>query len=262
MNDPKPVLWHIAISHYNEKARWALDHKGIDYERRAPTPGPHMLAALWLTRGTHKTFPILCIGGETIGDSTAIIGALEARWPEPPLYPEDPVERRRALDLEDYFDEEVAPDVRLLAFHEATRDPATVERFTVDLLPGPLRDSNAVRAGGQRFFSTFAGLRYGVKSEQAAERARRGTLAGFDRLESELSGREYLVGDEFTVADLSAASLLYPMVRPPEAPELPPAPPALERFREPLSERPGYKWVEEIFRRHRGPIRATDVVAG
>jgi len=23
-----PVLWHFPISHYNEKARWALDWKG------------------------------------------------------------------------------------------------------------------------------------------------------------------------------------------------------------------------------------------
>jgi len=22
-------LWHVKISHYNEKARWALDYKGI-----------------------------------------------------------------------------------------------------------------------------------------------------------------------------------------------------------------------------------------
>ena len=35
----KPTLWHIEISHFNEKARWALDHKGVEYERRAPTPG-------------------------------------------------------------------------------------------------------------------------------------------------------------------------------------------------------------------------------
>jgi hypothetical protein len=30
-----PVLWHFPISHYNEKARWALDWKGIPHVRRA-----------------------------------------------------------------------------------------------------------------------------------------------------------------------------------------------------------------------------------
>jgi hypothetical protein len=32
-------LWHIPISHYNEKARWALAYKGVEHERRTPLPG-------------------------------------------------------------------------------------------------------------------------------------------------------------------------------------------------------------------------------
>jgi len=247
----KPVLWHIAISHYNEKARWALDYKGVEFERRAPTPGAHMAVALWLTRGRRTTFPVLQIDGETIGDSTAIIAALERRFPDPALYPEDPGERTRALALEEFFDEEVAPHVRLLAFHEATRDPEVVERFTVDLLPGRLRDSRAVRAGAGRFFSTFAAARYGVKSEQAAQVAREKVVAGFARLESELGSNDYLVGDRFTVADLTAASLLYPVVQPPEGPRLPQGNERYEAFRSPLRDRRGYGWVEEMFKRHR-----------
>jgi hypothetical protein len=30
-----PVLWQFRLSHYNEKARWALDYKGIPHERRS-----------------------------------------------------------------------------------------------------------------------------------------------------------------------------------------------------------------------------------
>ena len=123
MTDSKPILWHIPVSHYSEKARWALAHKRVDHERRAPMPGAHMAIALWLTRGQEKTFPVLQLDGRNIGDSTAIIAALEARWPEEPFYPEDPAERRRALDLEDFFDEEVGPHVRLLGFHELRKDP-------------------------------------------------------------------------------------------------------------------------------------------
>jgi glutathione S-transferase len=251
MSREKPVLWHIEISHYNEKARWALDFKGVDHERRAPTPGGHMLVALWLTRGGHKTFPVLELDGEAIGDSTAIIAALERQFPDPPLYPEDPDERRRALELEDFFDEELGPHTRLLAFHEATKDPAIVERFTVDVLPRRLAGIGPARAGAARFFSAFTGLRYGVKSDHRAELARAKILAGFDRLESELGEGDYLVADRFTVADLTAASLLYPLVQPPEGPSLPPPPEAFERFRAPLVERRGFRWVEEMFRRHR-----------
>jgi glutathione S-transferase len=257
----KPTLWQIEISHFSEKARWALDYKGIEHQRRAPTPGAHIAVALWLTRGRCKTFPVLQLDGEAIGDSTAIIAELERLFPDPPLYPEDPDERRRALELEEFFDEELGPHSRLLAFHEATKDPAVVERFTVDLLPGRLAEIGPVRAGGMRFFSTFAALRYGVKSDRRAELAKANILAAFDRLESDLGPGDYLVGDQFTVADLTAASLLYPVVLPPEGPSLPPPPEGFERFRAPLKERLGYLWVEDMFRKHRKPGRASDEVA-
>ena len=198
-----------------------------------------------------QDLPLLQLDGRTIGDSTAIIAALERRYPDPPLYPQDPGERRRALELEQFFDEELGPYSRLLAFHEATKDPAVVEHFTVDLLPGRLADIGPVRAGAMRFFSTFAALRYGVKSDRRAELAKAKILAAFDRLESDLGSGDYLVGDKFTVADLTAASLLYPLVQPPEGPSLPPPPEGFERFRAPLEERPGYRWVQEMFRRHR-----------
>ncbi len=95
------VLWHIEVSHYNEKVRWALEHKGIPYELRTPMPGTHRLTALRLTRGRHDRLPILELEGRRIGDSTAIIAALEEHRPEPRLYPDEPAERERAL--EDYF---------------------------------------------------------------------------------------------------------------------------------------------------------------
>src|SRR3712207_2040077 len=104
-----PVLWHIQIPHYSETARWALAYKGVVHRRHAPPPGAHMAIALWLTRAHQPTFPVLDLDGRRIGDSTAIVAALEERFPEPPLYPSDPEERRRALDLEDYFDEELGP---------------------------------------------------------------------------------------------------------------------------------------------------------
>jgi hypothetical protein len=43
----RPVLWHIKISHYNEKVRWALEHEGVEHDRKAPMPGAHMAVALW-----------------------------------------------------------------------------------------------------------------------------------------------------------------------------------------------------------------------
>jgi glutathione S-transferase len=249
----RPVLWHIAISHYNEKARWALDYKRIPHRRRALPGGAHMLAALLLTRGRTVTFPVLVLNGEGVGDSTAIIGELERRWPDPPLYPEDPAERRRALDLEEYFDEELGPAIRLVGWHEITRDPERLAELSGRFLPPGLRDDPRAAAAAGRYAAAFTGVRYGVKSEEAAERSRQKVVAALDRLEAELDGCEYLAGDRFSVADLTAASLFYPLALPPEGPSLGEPPEAYERWREPLAERPGGQWVAEIYRRHRRP---------
>ncbi len=54
-----PVLWHFPISHYNEKARWALDWKGIPHVRRALAMS-YVPRALWTT-GQAK-LPILHLG--------------------------------------------------------------------------------------------------------------------------------------------------------------------------------------------------------
>ena len=252
-----PVLWHIPVSHYNEKARWALDHKGIAHERRAPMPGAHMAVAAALTRGRAKTFPLLQLDGRAIADSTAIIAALEARFPERRLYPEDPQKRARALELEEFFDEELGPYSRLAIFHVMRRDERMLEDFTGDMLPGALAGHRATRRGVAKGASLFLELRYRVATEEAAAHAQAKVVAAFDRLERELeAGRgEYLVGDSLTVADLTAASLFNPVVLPPEGPEAPEPPAVYEEFRGPLRERSGYRWVEETFARHRAGAR-------
>jgi glutathione S-transferase len=253
LSDRKPKLWHIAISHYSEKARWALRYKSVEHERRAPVPGAHMVVAAWLTRGKHVTFPILELDGERIGDSTAIIAALEERFPDPPLYPKDPEERRRALELEDWFDEELGPYIRRLGFYELGRDPGRMTQVVERTAPPAM--ARLGRVGGMSA-RVFTALRFGAASAKGAEEARAKVLAALHHLEAELEGREYLVGDRFTVADLTAAALFYPLVRPQEGPfpgERLAEP--FERFRESLADRPGYRWVEEIYRRHRRPER-------
>jgi glutathione S-transferase len=252
MNEPKPTLWHIDVSHYSEKVRWALAHKEVEHRRRAPVPGAHIPIALWLTRGSQATFPVLTLDGHATGDSTAIIAALEQRYPEPSLYPADPEQRRRALTLEDYFDTQLGPQIRLLAWHEFGNDRERFAKLMTYVAPGPLAKMSGVAASYGR---AFTNLRYRVRDPKAAERARAEVLAALDRLEEELGEDEYLVGDSFTVADLTAASLFYPLVLPEEGPlptDLTP-PAGFERFREPLQERRGFKWVAEMFRRHRKP---------
>lgn len=239
----EPVLWHIEISHYNEKARWALDFKGIPHRRRAPLPGLlHPLVALAKTG--RPTLPVLELDGEKIGDSTRIIEALERRYPDPPLYPADPADHARALELEDWFDEHVGPNLRRLVFYGIGREPqrAADSLKLLGAPPLPARAAGLAMRGIAR--------RYGG-SEATMELSRARTREGFERVEAELQPSGYLVGDRFTVADLTAASLLLPLVRPPEFQyALPEYPEPVERFRAALP-KGAVEWVGEMWRRHR-----------
>jgi len=257
MADTEPTLWQLDVSHYSEKARWALAHKEVEHRRRSPLPGSHMVVALVLTRGREHTFPILRLDGRTIGDSTAVIAALEQRFPDPPLYPADPEQRRRALELEDFFDEELGPYARLLPFHELVNEPEMFAEVASQAVPGPLGRAKGLVG---LYARTYTSLRFGVRDKAAAATAREKIVAAMDRLDAELeaNGGGHLVGEDFSVADLTAASLFYPVVGPeggPLPPDLP-TPPALESFRDGLRDRPGFAWVEEMFRRHRHPAAA------
>lgn len=245
------VLWHYTFSNYNEKARWALDYKGIPHERRALVPGSPR--AIRFSIG--GTVPVLDMDGERLGDSTDIIAALERRHPDPPLYPDDAAERERALALEDFFDEEAGHDLRRAAFHAMRDDPA----YMVDLLSTGLRPGGRryVRAG-MRAGMLYARRRYRINPEDAAESERKLVVA-LDRIVAETGPSGYLVGDRFTVADLTAAALLFPLAAPPEVQEPHPAPPApgLARLLASAEAHPGVEWIREIYRRHRGPSAAT-----
>jgi glutathione S-transferase len=253
VSDDRPILIQLDISHYSEKIRWALDRKQVPHVRRSPLPGTHIPIAFALTGGESVTLPLLRMAGRTIADSTAILAAIEERYPEPALYPADPDQRRRALELEDFFDEELGPHARLLPFHELSNEPAMFAEVAAEAVPGPLGKAKGLVG---LYARTYAGLRFGVRDAGAAAVAREKIVAALDRLEAELEangGGEFLVGESFSVADLTAASLFYPVVGPDEGP-LPadsPTPPRFEAFRKEIDQRPGYLWVEETFRRHR-----------
>ena len=245
-----PVLWHIELSHYNEKVRWALDYKSIPHVRRAPLPGLHAPYAMAVTRSTHRLLPVLVLDGRRIGDSTAIIAALEEYRPEPPLYPADPGERRRALELEDYFDETLAPAVRRYSFHHSLDD--------ADLLADSLFTGDPAGRQAKVLRALLPVARpvvrrdYKIRGAELA-RANDDIHAAMDRIEREIGPSGYLVGDRFSVADLTAAALFTPLVLPPERqyPPLRSAPAVLE-LRDEMTAREGGAWIHEMFRRHRG----------
>lgn len=246
--DAVPVLWHIKLSNYNEKARWALDYKRVAHRRRDPPPGAHMLIALARTRRV-ATFPVLQIDGETIGDSTRIIAALEQRFPDPPLYPADPAERRRALELEEFFDQHLGHDVRRVAFWELMREPQFVRRSAVQITTP--RQGRVLAAGLPAFLAMLR-RRYAINERSAAQSLLK-LRAAMRLIEDILDGRDHLVGDRFGVADLTAAALLAPLLSPPGFPyrDSVTFPPRLEEIAGQLRALPAGAWVLRTYERHR-----------
>ena len=244
----------MPVSHYSEKARGALDYKRVPHRRRWPPGGLHPAVTWIATRGKHQTVPVLLMDGDGIGDSTEIIRRLEERYPEPPLYPADPDERRRALELEDWFDEECGPYVRRLVYHHLTSDPDLLTelaqhqvQYGVDALIGL----------NKAILKRFLDLRFATSSPERARHAEEKVVAALERFDAELEGREYLTGDTFSVADLTAAALLYPFDMPPQTPWRPSRDPEpWVEFTEAHGGRPCHAWVAEMYSRHRTPAPA------
>ena len=255
-DDPSglPLLWHFPVSHFNEKARWALDWKRIPHRRQVLALG-YMTRAWWASGQVR--LPILFLDGVAVADSTRIIEALKKRQPEPPLYPSDPAERRRALALEDYFDEEVGSPIRsaILAPLFASDPDAALAALTIGM------GDAARRAARLAFpaFRAFYRFRHGM-SDVAIATAPDIVRSAFDRVAAELGPSGYLVGERFSVADLTAAAMLGAIVAPREHQYLPPEPiPASWRdFRASLAGHTAFRWVEEMYRRHRGVSCAVD----
>jgi len=250
-----PLLWHIPLSHFSEKVRWALDYKRIAHRRRVL--GADYLIRAWRATG-RGTLPILFLDGRAIGDSTRIIGAIEERHPEPALYPGDAVARQHALALEDYFDEELGPALRAAIITPVFRhDPDLALRVLTTGMPD--KAYQMLRPLG-RIFPTFYRFRHRV-SDAKLETDRATVDAALDRIEQERQGRAYLVGDAFTVADLTAAALLSPLLQPPEIqyPLRVELPGYLQDYCTELLQHPAAQWALNIYRLHRG--RSAEVSA-
>jgi len=251
------VLLQFRYSPFNEKARWALDFKGVPHRRHSLLPGPHLRSMKRLTGQTAT--PVLTIDGHCIIGSSAILAELERRYPQPPLFPTDPDLRARALALQGWLDDELGPALRTAMFSMVLDEHAYIcDMFAADR---PWWQRALYRAAyplGKPMIKKGNGL----TGPAAVEAAFAATRAGLDRLLTEVGPSGYLVGDAFTVADLTAASMLAAAANPPDSPMTRPEPMPQE-MRDWLAlwqDHAAIDWVRRIYARHR-PSSTTQPVA-
>lgn len=252
MKNAEPLLLHFRISHYNEKVRWALDFKSIPHRRKALVPGFHIPLARW--HSGQNQLPVLVLGSEVLHGSNHILSELERRYPQHALLPANAAQKSRAREIEVYFDQEVAPELRRLVWACYLPDAAACVRMAAD---------GASPLTRQALHATLPLLRplfrRNMQIEPAAlERARLRLRGHFDRLAAEIGSSGYLVGEQFGHADLCAASVMTAIIRPPQFPyPLPePWPQALIELRASVADHPAFQWVLDIYARHRSPSTA------
>jgi glutathione S-transferase len=243
-----PELFQFHFSHFNEKARWALDYKGVPHVRHSLLPGPHFLRIVPLTG--HSKLPVLRIEREVIAGSARIIDHLEKQHPQPPLYPASPAERERALEIQRWFDEELGARIRQALFYELLPEGSY---FTALCCQG--RGALTQRAYRALYPATRALMTFDMKiGAETAARGRERVYEALDLIAKNAGPEGYLVGDRFSVADLTAASLLLLAVFPPELQFRLPEPriEAVNHWLAHWKDHPSTAWIREIYRRHRG----------
>ena len=244
------ALYVFAISHFCEKARWALDYLGIDYALKFTPPGVHQLLAKKL--GVPRTsLPIIVADGKAIQGSAAIIDWAESVASSGTTGLSTDQSREKGRQIEKRLDKVAGVHVRRYYYSEALVEyPQTVRPvFTHGL---KMREKLMVLATwGVMRKMMIKGMDLGTEQGQDSRHIVDEELAWLDEILAD--GRDYLVGNEFSRTDLTAASLLAPLVLPKEHPvyagmELPP------QMAEDLTKwenRPTLQWIRKTYAAYR-----------
>lgn len=240
-------LFTFNVSHFSEKARWALDYEGIAYDERVLLPGPHQLVTRRIAPRTHV--PVLEHDGRYVQGSGAIIDYIADTLGGTRLTPADPTRRADALALENKLDQAFGRGVQQVLYSALLNDRRTLIALW--------------SAGGPFWAAGFYAVAYPVvaaavrrmyKTADAdgVARARQRFVAAFDELDPVLEQQPYLGGDAPDRTDITLAALLAPVCRVREhRVRWPPMPRELADFEASLRGRPTWNHVLRMYREHR-----------
>jgi glutathione S-transferase len=248
MTGTKPRLITFGISHYGEKARWALDWHGVDYVETGWPPGWHAVLAKY-HGARHTTVPILLDGKRVIQGSGAIVDWSDQQAQDSPRRLTSP----GALEIERRADDGVGIHVRRLFYAGILPGAPHVVKPALFANTSPVHRliGNIMWPVMHRVIM----IKYGI-TPGAVEESRAKLGIELDWLDGLLAdGRQYLSGGRFSRADITVASLLAPLVRPEQmkiyrdiaVPE------ALTATVECWKDRPIIRWTVELYRTGRVP---------
>ncbi|WP_338240658.1 glutathione S-transferase family protein [Aurantiacibacter hainanensis] len=170
------TIFGFPTSPYVRKVLLVIAEKGLETDLVPATP--HKPTDAFLAASPFRMMPAMADGDFTLPDSTAIFMYLDAKHPEPPLLPASPEGRGRAMWFDEFADTILSNWSRTIGFNR-TIGPALL----------------------------------GLKGdEQAAARAQTAATPALDWLETQVPETGWLVGEGFSLADISVASAMRTMM--------------------------------------------------
>ena len=246
----------IPISHYCEKARWALERAGIEYREERHVQGVHRIAAR--RAGGGVTVPVLVTPEGSIGESAEILLWVDARTrAEDRLLPTDRSSRIEEAALCRRFDDRLGPRGRRLMYVHMLAERELALRYNN---AGVSRwEDRVTRLGWApvgRLIGRVLDIRPGVEVEDEAA-----VWEELDAVAERLAdGRPYLSGERFGAADLTFAALSAAVVAPPgygtPLPQPESLPPAMARLVRRAREHPAGRHALALYERHRREVLA------
>ncbi len=241
----------IPISHYCEKARWALDRAGMPYREEPHVQGVHRFAAR--RAGGGATVPVLVTPVGLIGESQQILAWVDGRLPaEHRLFPAGSSARYEVDSLCRRLDCELGPKGRRLMYVHMLAQRNLVLAFNNHGVPG--WEDRAIRYGWpiiRQFLRRELGITPGIEEEDEAA-----VFAELDFVAELLAdGRPYLCGERFGAADLTFAALSASIIVPPvygvPLPQVEELAPVTADLVERAREHPAGRYALATFARHR-----------
>ena len=206
----RPVrLITIPVSHYCEKIRWALTRLEMPFVEERHMPPFHLLTTQQV-RG--RSVPVLITETITLTDSADILKYLDSIAPDNlKLYPTNYEQRQEVEDLVQSFDLVLAPAVRQWFYFYAFSQAQLIQPLWCEGVPWFERVFFPVVFRWMRS-TVFQMYTINAESAQASHE-----IIGqiFETVENLLAdGRTYLVGDSFSAADLTFATLAAGVILP------------------------------------------------
>jgi len=209
--EAKNRLITIPPSHFCEKAKWGLDFTGIPYIEEPHAPGFHKFHTTSL--GGSSTPVLVTADNVAYTQSAAILQfASDHSVNGVKLYGNNDEEREQIKQLEELFDNKLGPATRRFVYFHILDLPVALGLLTDNV---PYLESTATSVG---FFAVRQMMKSGLDIyEPGAKESLEVINQIFDQINELIKdGRQFLVGNCLSAADIAFASFVSPVVLPEE----------------------------------------------